>query len=181
MKKEGEWGEFFPISISPFSYNDSVAQDYFPLKRKEVLIKKWHWYDGFVRNYKPTISYKDLPVTSKDYSKDIANEIIICCTQDSELNKNKYPSCTTAFRLHIQELDFYHKMKLPIPHKCYRCRLQDRMARRNIRKLWHRTCMCDKQNHFHGTEKCKVEFETSYAPDRPEIVYCERCYQQEVY
>jgi len=25
------------------------------------------------------------------------------------------------------------------------------------------------------------EFETAYAPDRPEIVYCEKCYQQEVY
>ncbi len=30
-------------------------------------------------------------------------------------------------------------------------------------------------------EGCQNEFETSYAPDRPEIVYCERCYQQEVY
>jgi hypothetical protein len=36
-------------------------------------------------------------------------------------------------------------------------------------------------NHFHGTEKCEVEFETSYTPDRPEIVYCEKCYQQEIY
>jgi hypothetical protein len=38
-----------------------------------------------------------------------------------------------------------------------------------------------KTNHFHGDKKCEVEFETSYAPDRPEIVYCEKCYQQEVY
>ncbi|MFZ1019649.1 MAG: hypothetical protein WAN61_01490 [Minisyncoccia bacterium] len=35
--------------------------------------------------------------------------------------------------------------------------------------------------HFHRQEKCAVEFETSYAPERPEIVYCEKCYQQEVY
>jgi hypothetical protein len=41
--------------------------------------------------------------------------------------------------------------------------------------------MCDKKNHFHGKEKCKVEFETSYAPERPEIIYCEKCYQREVY
>ena len=27
---------------------------------------------------------------------------------------------------------------------------------------------------------CKNEFETSYAPDRPEIVYCEQCYNEEV-
>ena len=34
--------------------------------------------------------------------------------------------------------------------------------------------------HAHGTEPCPNEFETTYSPDRPEIVYCEQCYQQEV-
>ncbi|MBI5220855.1 MAG: hypothetical protein HY978_03420 [Candidatus Liptonbacteria bacterium] len=34
--------------------------------------------------------------------------------------------------------------------------------------------------HFHGAESCPNEFETSYAPDRPEIVYCESCYNAEV-
>ena len=29
--------------------------------------------------------------------------------------------------------------------------------------------------------KCKKEIMSSYSPDRPEIVYCETCYQQEVY
>jgi len=32
----------------------------------------------------------------------------------------------------------------------------------------------------HHSRKCPNEFETSYAPDRPEIVYCEQCYQQKV-
>ena len=41
--------------------------------------------------------------------------------------------------------------------------------------------MCDKKNHLHGEEKCSAQFETSYSPDRPEIVYCENCYKQEVY
>ncbi len=75
----------------------------------------------------------------------------------------------------------YRKMGIPIPKKCFACRRNDRLALRNPRKLWHRTCMCDKENHFHSTDKCEVEFETSYAPNRPEIVYCEKCYQQEVY
>ncbi len=34
--------------------------------------------------------------------------------------------------------------------------------------------------HHHGKGRCPNEFETSYAPDRPEIVYCESCYQSEV-
>lgn len=29
--------------------------------------------------------------------------------------------------------------------------------------------------------KCAVEFKTTYAPDRKEMVYCEKCYQQEIY
>ena len=37
MMKTGEWGEFFPASLSPFGYNETVAQEYFPLSRKEVL------------------------------------------------------------------------------------------------------------------------------------------------
>jgi len=34
--------------------------------------------------------------------------------------------------------------------------------------------------HFHGDQPCPNEFETTYAPGRPEIVYCEKCYQSEV-
>jgi len=30
-------------------------------------------------------------------------------------------------------------------------------------------------------EGCNNEFETSYAPDKLEIIYCEKCYQREVY
>jgi hypothetical protein len=46
-------------------------------------------------------------------------------------------------------------------------------------KLWHRQCMCSK-NHPHHGGRCSNEFETSYSPDRKEIVYCEQCYNSEV-
>lgn len=29
-------------------------------------------------------------------------------------------------------------------------------------------------------QPCPNEFQTTFAPERPEIVYCERCYQAEV-
>jgi hypothetical protein len=32
-----EWGEFFPTSLSPFGYNETVAQEYFPMMREEAL------------------------------------------------------------------------------------------------------------------------------------------------
>ncbi len=56
--------------------------------------------------------------------------------------------------------------------KCFHCRHANRLKKINPFKLWHRSCI---------HEGCNNEFETSYAPERPEIVYCERCYQNEVY
>ena len=52
---------------------------------------------------------------------------------------------------------------------------------RNPLKLWEGNCMCNKENHFHGTDKCETEFKTTYSPERQEIIYCEKCYQQEIY
>ena len=36
MKKRGEYGEFFPASMSPFGYNETVAHEYFPLSKEEI-------------------------------------------------------------------------------------------------------------------------------------------------
>jgi len=44
------------------------------------------------------------------------------------------------------------------------------MKLRNPRKLYTRNC-----------DKCGKEIQTTYAPERPEIVYCENCYNKEVY
>ena len=162
MRQTKEWGEYFPARVSPFAYNESMAQDYFPLTKEQAIKARYTWYDRPPRDYK------------------ITEGIYKCATQDSS-EKEKYPLCTTAFRTTDMELSLYKILKLPIPEKCFPCRRQDRFKLRNPRKLWHRSCMCEKGNHLHGGEKCEVEFETSYAPDRPEIVYCEKCYQQEVY
>jgi hypothetical protein len=129
-----------------------------------------------------------LPKTFSDTKENIIEEIIQCSSQNSREQIEKYPLCTTAFNITPLELSLYKILNIPIPEKCFPCRRQDRFELRNPRKLWHRTCMCGSDgspqvttNHFHGKEKCNVEFETSYAPDRPEIVYCEKCYNQEVY
>ena len=71
-------------------------------------------------------------------------------------------------------------MNLPLPRLCPNCRHYQRINLRNPLKLWNRTCMCNKK-HAHHEGQCEVEFKTSYAPDRSEIVYCEKCYQQEIY
>ncbi|PIZ76087.1 hypothetical protein COY05_02320 [Candidatus Peregrinibacteria bacterium CG_4_10_14_0_2_um_filter_38_24] len=63
MKTTGEWGEFFPTNISPFGYNKSSAQMYYPLTKEKVLSKglKWDDYETPVADVKNTILAKDLP------------------------------------------------------------------------------------------------------------------------
>ena len=152
MQKEGEWGEFFPISISPFTYNETVAQEYFSLTKDEALNKGYKWKDEEI-NERPIYTKVDVPEFIGDVSDDIVREILTC------------ESCGKNYKIIPQELKFYREMNLPIPRKCPDCRHKERIALRNPRKLWKRNCM-----------KCGVGIETTYAPAREEIVYCEKCY-----
>ena len=78
------------------------------------------------------------------------------------------------------ELIFYKKIKVPIPKQCFFCRNSCRIHLLNPFKLWHRQCMCNKENHGHEGN-CQKEFETCYSPDEVIKVYCESCYNKEVY
>ncbi|MFA5799870.1 MAG: hypothetical protein WC840_02825 [Candidatus Peribacteraceae bacterium] len=156
----GSWGEFFPVSLSPFAYNETVAQEYFPLTKEEILKRGWKWREE--RDEMPKVSKvipaEKLPDSIDDVPDDILNWAIEC-------EATKRP-----FKIIKQELDFYRNMKLPIPHFHPDERHRRRMALRNPRKLWTRSCM-----------KCGKGMETTYQPSRPEIVYCEECYLTEVY
>jgi len=176
MKKTGEYGEFFPSSLSPFPYQISCAQEFFPLTEKEAKEKNFLWYETEKQVYNITLDTKDIEDDIKDVEKNILREVIECSHQG-----NCQHECTGAFRVIDMEVDFYKRMNIPLPRICPNCRHYGRLALRNPPIFYHRKCMCNKENHFHGAEKCEVEFETSYSPDRPEIVYCEKCYQQEVY
>ena len=100
---------------------------------------------------------------------------------------------TEAYKIIPQELKFLRKMNLPLPRLCPNCRHCQRIKQRNPLKLWHRKCQCagltsenkvyqNTADHVHHKkdEHCPSEFETTYAPERPEIVYCEQCYLREV-
>jgi hypothetical protein len=42
-KQTGEWGEFFPTKLSPFAYNETVAQEYMPLTKTDCQQRGWSW------------------------------------------------------------------------------------------------------------------------------------------
>jgi hypothetical protein len=180
------FGEFFPIEISPFAYNETIAQEMFPMSKEEVLAQGFNWREQRERNYIPTKNASELPDRIVDVSDSIRNEIIECG------HKGKCSDqCTTAFKITSDELKFYKQMEIPLPRLCPNCRHFARVRQRNPIQLWHRKCQCagtksengvyqNTAKHFHSDGHCSNEFETSYAPERPEIIYCEKCYQQEV-
>jgi hypothetical protein len=180
------YGELFPPEFSPFAYNESVAQDQFPLTREEALAQGFSWREPRDQNISITKTARDLPDNIKEVSDSILNEVIEC-EHRGECNDQ----CTQAFRLISQELEFYRKMHVPLPRLCPRCRTMARISQRTRLTLSRRRCMCtgaysennkykNTIEHSHGSNPCPNEFETTYTPERPEIVYCETCYQNEV-
>ncbi|MBI5156318.1 hypothetical protein HZA45_03540 [Candidatus Peregrinibacteria bacterium] len=158
MKQTGEWGEFFPVEKSIYAYNETLAQEYYPLTKKEVLGNGWQWYD----DQNTEESYRGpnliLPDDIAETNDDVCAKIYRC----SETGK--------PYKIIPQELAFHKRLSIPLPRRCPDQRHRDRFALRNPRHLWDREC-----------KKCKKAIQTSYAPDRPEIVFCEDCYLKEVY
>ena len=155
MRKTGEWGEFFPIDLSFFSYNESAATEFVSMSKEQVLAKGWQWYEP-QKEFRPQIY--QIPDHIKDVPDNIIKEVIAC------------ESCGRNYNIIIQELAFYQRHNLPIPLKCQNCRYHERLKSRNPYNLYYRKC-----------QKCSADIQTTYAPDRTETIYCEQCYLQEVY
>ena len=171
MKETGEWGQFFPTQFSPYSYNESAAQDSFSMIKDEALSRGWRWQDKMPETRgKETVSWDKVPDDIIEVSESICKEILAC----AETGKN--------YKIIKQEFDFYKRMGIPIPRLHPDVRKLKRLALRNPRKLWHRQCVCSLAGHGQhaGGVQCITEFETTYPPDSPAIVYCEQCYQAEV-
>ncbi len=156
MQRTGEWGEFFPAEKATYGYNETTAQEYFPLTENEAQKRGYHWQKPDKREYKPSTTILADCIT--ETTDAITNEILAC----DECNKN--------YKITNQEFTLYNQLILPIPRKCPQCRHADRAKRRTPYKLWERECA-----------KCHKPIATSYSPERPEIVYCEECYLKEVY
>ncbi len=159
MIQRGEWGEFIPPSLSPFGYNESVAMDRFPLTEEEA-VKKWFNrsdYEAPFPQAEKILKANELP-NIQDATDEILQQAIQC-----EVSKK-------PFRIIKPELEFYRKHHLPLPTKHHDIRHMERMRLRNPRKLRDRTCM-----------KCWIDIKTTYSPERTEIVYCENCYNKEIY
>lgn len=155
MKRTGEWGQFFPINLSPFAYNDTVAFEYFPLTKDEVLTRGWKWRDAEARQNQ--MQARVMPDNIRDVKDSFVEEILQC------------ESCAKNFKIVPQELKFLRELNFPIPRKCWICRHKDRMMMKNPRVLYPREC-----------SQCTAAISTTYSAERKEPILCEKCYLDSV-
>jgi len=158
MKKTGEWGEFMPAKYSVYSYNETEANDYFPLSREEALAEGYKWYDKSPNNSTVPENKSDLADNIKDVDESILGKALTC-----ETSGRKY-------KIIPQELQFYKDNLIPLPHHSFFTRYTNYISQRNTRTLHQRNCA-----------KCQAKIQTTYSSDKADIVYCEQCYLDTVY
>ncbi len=173
-----KYGEFFPPEISPYAYNETVAQDWFPLTKQEAERKGYAWREADDSGQRAFSGYV-IPDGVSEVKDDILQRALKC-----EVSGRPY-------RIIPMELQFYRRLGLPIPRRAPDERLREKIQRLLPMKLFKRECGCGGEksrnggyantvSHLHGLEPCPNAIETPYAPERPEIVYCEQCYNAEV-
>jgi len=157
--REYRYGEFFPMELSRFPYNRSNAMRFFPKTKEQAVSEGYSWDDSEKEIGKSTVKSSDLPDVIKETEDSILKESIECM------------SCYRPYNIASGELDLLRKLELPIPHECPKCRENKRFKGMNKpTNLYDRNC-----------DKCNIEIKTPYDSERKEIIYCEKCYQQEVY
>ncbi len=153
------YGLMIPKELSPFAYNETIAKDNMPLIKKEALTRGFRWEDDIQKTEgKETLKSEDIPDHIKNVPDSITKEILKCI------------SCNRNYKITEQELLFYKKMNIPIPRICFYCRHQNRINLRGFYKSYKSKC-----------GKCQKEININSMSEINQIVYCEKCYQAEVY
>lgn len=150
------YGEFFGAGFGRFAYNNSNAHKFFPKTKEEAIKDGYIWNDNEETQAEATKRGEELPQTIKEVGDSILKEVISCTL------------CDRKYKIAQLEFDLLRKMNMPLPSRCLKCREKARFDKIQKPKLYDRDCA-----------KCANSITTSYSPDRPEIVYCEKCYQGE--
>ena len=166
MISTGEWWEFFPHELSPFGYNETVAQEYFLWQKK-----KYGLADGIgTMHQKNPLMVKPsnpslYPSTMNEWWFEKAQkniDALLAWIIKCEITGK-------PFKIIRQELAFYIEHHLPLPTKHPDQRHKERMELRNPRTLHERHC-----------SECQKPITTTYSQTDPRE-WCEECYRKLVY
>ncbi len=175
MQETWEWWEFFHPSLSPFWYNETVAQEHYPLTQSETSIQDnktmidytqfwYHWSDY---NADPTIPEDTHTIHRSHYSHQERQDLLTQDTLETQIF-----ICSISwrpYRLQKAEITFYRQFMLPIPDKHPDIRHQERLTRKPWDTLYIRHC--------DDTNKTIVSV---YPPWYSQKVYSEESYLKSV-
>jgi hypothetical protein len=152
------YGEFFPVGLSMFAYNETIAQNFFPLSEREAAEKGYRWRETETKEYVVTLPAADLPDHIRDATDVLLNEINGCSV------------CGRGFKLIPAELALLRRMNVPLPRECPFCRINEKFTQwvKNLRVI-PRTC-----------SRCASTFDTGYTEEEAPYILCKKCYQSEV-
>ncbi len=153
MRREGAWGEMFPMDLSPIPYNHSYAQRYFPLTKRQALERGLGWYDKEVEDAKQAVNAGALPDQLPSASEPILARSV---------------SSGRPYRITTKEMEKYHQLGVPLPRYTYDERMELRAKKLGGIRLYERTCM-----------KTGKPILTTYAPDSPYIIWDRDIYEEE--
>ncbi len=153
MVQSGEWGEFFPMSLSPHPYNRTVAQRYFPLSRAECEKQKLSWFEQDDQALRGARSVAEIP----DEVPQADEQLVV-----SSIGSGR------PFRITVEELRRYRKFKVPLPRLSYDERMDARMRTLGGLELFMRTCA-----------RTGREVLTSYGEELYPIVWERAVFEQE--
>lgn len=161
MTKAGEWGEFFPMSLSPFAYNEAIVGEYLPLSEEEIVRR-----GSRLRPEAPDVTESEKKTSQHGVVPDQLNNA------GEELSKQRFSCRATgkAYRVLPQEITWSKRLQIPLSPFCPDERHLRRMAQREPRRLWPAQC-----------HNCDKPLSSAFSPKRYPRILCEACYLQKMY
>ena len=152
MQRTGEWGEFFPVSLSSFPYNHSHAFRYSPLVKEDAQKRGLAWLNAPQADNKAASSAKDLP----DKLPDNDEQIIVRSLESDKV-----------FLITKTEIKRLRALNAPLPRSSYDERMTARARKMGGILLYDRQC-----------QKSGKAIRTPYSPNEPWILWDRAEYEQ---
>jgi hypothetical protein len=152
MQQTSEWGEFFPLQMSPFPYNHSYAQRLFPLTKREAEKERLSWHEKESLERKDVIPASELP----DALPGSDTSLIV------------QSSGSTLFRITSEEIKFCRRLNVPLPRTSYDQRMEKLFKEFGGINLHQRRC-----------PRTGRLLQTTYGPESGWIVWDRGEYEQE--
>lgn len=154
MRETGEYGCFFPLFFSPYYYNESEVNDFFPLPRTEAVSLGFRWKEA-----EPGSSDQGLVIP--DHIREADDSILLQTLRCRETG--------TPFKVIKAELEYYRRLNVPLPAVAPMRRIQARLRFFTLASLSERSCAA-----------CGTPFFT--VESNPQTtVYCGTCFAKRIF